>query len=324
MSDRKGINIPDLRISSPSVTQKDREDIQWAAGQDVDWMAVSFIRDADAVREVADILASHGSHIPVLAKIELRDAVDNILAIVGEADAVMVARGDLGIEMPLQRVPLIQKEIVSHCNRHAKPSIIATQMLESMIEHSRPTRAEVSDVANAILDGADAVMLSGETAIGAHAVEAVTTMARIAEDIEASGEIRTFPLEASGGDLPIPVAVSRSAVELADRLDACAIITFTTSGFTARHHSSARSRTPILAISPWETTVRRMALYWGVIPVHITTVEDTEEMIERAKQTAVGVGLAKANDIVVIAAGLPLEVSDTTNLIQVQRIRGTG
>ena len=322
VADRKGINMPDLRISSPSVTDKDHEDIQWAAGQDVDWVAVSFIRDADAIEEVNRELARHGANLPVLAKIELRDAVENIKAIVEVADAVMVARGDLGIEMPMQRVPLIQKEIVSQCNRHAKPSIIATQMLESMTDNPRPTRAEVSDVANAILDGADAVMLSGETAIGAHAVEAVATMVRIAEDVEAYGEIKTLPLlEGSDEGLPIPVAVSRSAVELADRLDARVIITFTTSGFTARHHSAARPRTPILAVSPWEAIVRRMALYWGVMPVQITSVEDTDEMIQRAKQAAVGVGLASGGDVVVIAAGLPLEVSDTTNLIQVQRIR---
>lgn len=322
LGDRKGINMPGFRISSPSITEKDLEDIGWAANREVDYVAVSFIRDAAAVHMVAAELERHGSQVPVIAKIELSDAVDNIKEIVAAADAVMVARGDLGIELPLHRIPLIQKEIVAECGRHAKTSIIATQMLESMTDHPRPTRAEVSDVANAILDGTDAIMLSGETAVGKHAVEAVATMARIAEHIEASGNIEVPPLEGFEGGLPIPVAVSQSAVELAARLEARVIITFTTSGFTARHLSASRPCTPILAVSPMEAVVHRMALYWGVRAVKITQVEDTEEMIAQAKQAAVDQGLARPGDVVVIAAGLPLEVSDTTNLIQVQRIKG--
>ncbi len=322
LGDRKGINMPGFRISSPSITEKDLEDIGWAAEREVDFVAVSFIRDAKAVHTVVEELERHGSQVPVVAKIELSDAVDNIKEIVAAADAVMVARGDLGIEMPLHRIPLIQKDIVDECSRHAKTSIIATQMLESMTDHPRPTRAEVSDVANAILDGTDAVMLSGETAVGKHAVEAVATMARIAEHVETSGKIEVPPLEGFEDGLPIPVAVSQSAVELAARLDARVIITFTTSGFTARHHSASRPRTPILAVSPIDAVVRRMALYWGVRAVKIIQVEDTEEMIAQAKQAAVDQGLAQLGDVVVIAAGLPLEVSDTTNLIQVQRIRG--
>jgi len=322
LGDRKGINMPDFRISSPSITEKDLEDIGWAAEREVDYVAVSFIRDAEAVHMVVEELERHGSQMPVVAKIELSDAVDNIKEIVAAADVIMVARGDLGIEMPLHRIPMIQKEIVAECNRHAKTSIIATQMLESMTEKPRPTRAEVSDVANAILDGTDAVMLSGETAVGKHAVEAVATMARIAEHVETAGEIEVPPLEGFEGGLPIPVAVSQSAVELAARLDARVIITFTTSGFTARHHSASRPRTPILAVSPSEAIVRRMALYWGIRAVKITPVEDTDEMIAQANQTAVDQGLALPGEVVVIAAGLPLEVSDTTNLIQVQRIKG--
>lgn len=321
LGQRKGINMPDFRISSPSVTEKDLEDIKWAASREVDWVAISFIRDAEAIRTVTDELRGCGSDAPVVAKVELKDAVDNIRQIVMAADAVMVARGDLGIEMPLQRVPIIQKEIVSQCSKHAKVSIIATQMLESMTEQPRPTRAEVSDVANAILDGADAVMLSGETAVGRYPHEAVATMSRIARDVEASGTISVPPLEGLEGGLPIPVAVSHTSVDLAARLGAKAIITFTTSGFTARHHSASRPSTPILAVSPWEKVVRRMALYWGVHAVQVTPVEDTDEMVTRAKQAAVDCGLASPGDVVVIAAGLPLEVSDTTNLIQVQRIK---
>jgi pyruvate kinase len=322
VGNRKGINMPDFRISSPSITEKDLHDIKWAAHAGIDYVAVSFIRDAEAIHQVSKELQRHGCDAPVIAKIELRDAVENIADIVSAADAVMVARGDLGIELPLQKIPLIQKDIVHKCNRHAKPSIIATQMLESMTESPRPTRAEVSDVANAILDGADAVMLSGETAVGSHPAEAVGTMDSIAEHVEASGRILAPPLEGFAEGLPIPVAVSRSAVDLAERLEARAIITFTTSGFTARHHSAPRPKTPILAVSPRETVVRRMALYWGVRPVQITQVDDTEEMVEKAKQAAVEEGLASAGDVVVIAAGLPLEVSDTTNLVQVQRIKG--
>jgi pyruvate kinase len=313
--------MPDFRISAHSVTAKDLEDIEWAASKEVDYVAVSFIRDDEAIHAVARELARHGADIPVVAKIELSDAVDNIAAIVRAADAVMVARGDLGIEMPLQRIPIIQKEIVSQCNRHAKPSIIATQMLESMTDHPRPTRAEVSDVANAILDGADAVMLSGETAVGSHPIETVATMARISEHAEGSGMIKSPPLEGFEDGLPIPVAVSRSAVDLAALLDANVIITFTTSGFTARHHSATRAQTPILAVSPWKAVVRRMALYWGVLPALITPVDDTEEMIGQATQAALDMGLVSGGDVVVIAAGLPLEVSDTTNLIQVLRLK---
>jgi pyruvate kinase len=274
------------------------------------------------VNSVRRELHRQGAEVPVVAKIELRDAVDNICDIVTASDAVMVARGDLGIELPLSRIPLIQKEIVSQCNRHAKPSIIATQMLESMTDSPRPTRAEVSDVANAILDGADAVMLSGETAVGRYPSEAVAQMDSIAKDVEAGGVIETPELVGFPEGLPIPVAVSQSAVDLARRLDAKAIITFTTSGFTARHHAASRPRTPILAVSPWETIVRRMALYWGVQAVTITQVGGTEDMIEQAKQAALDEGLAEPGDVVVIAAGLPLEVSDTTNLIQVRRIKG--
>lgn len=322
LGNRKGINLPDFRISSPSVTEKDMEDIQWAASAGIDYVAVSFIRDAEAVNGVRKELHRHGAEVPVVAKIELADAVENIRSIVAVADAVMVARGDLGIELPLSRIPLIQKEIVNHCNRHAKPSIIATQMLESMTDSPRPTRAEVSDVANAILDGADAVMLSGETAVGEYPMEAVAQMDSVARDVESGGVIETPELEDFPEGVPIPVAVSRSTVELARNLGAKAIITFTTSGFTARHHAVSRPNTPILAVSPWEAIVRRMALYWGVEAVAVTAVEDTEEMIERAKQAAIQEGLAGPGDVVVIAAGLPLEVSDTTNLIQVHRIRG--
>jgi len=322
IGNNKGINMPDFRISSPSVTPKDLEDIRWAASAGVDYVAISFIRDAEAIHTVHKELHRHGSMLPVVAKIELRDAVDNIQDIVAVADVVMVARGDLGIELPLARIPLIQKEIVRHCNRHAKPSIIATQMLESMTDNPRPTRAEVSDVANAVLDGADAVMLSGETAVGRYPVEAVSQMDCIAKDVEEGGIIETPELEAFPDGLPIPVAVSRSSVDLARRLDARVIITFTTSGFTARHHAASRPTTPILAVSPWEAVVRRMALYWGVQAVMVTQVDDTEEMIELAKEAAVTVGLAAPGDVVIIAAGLPLEVSDTTNLVQVQRIKG--
>ncbi len=321
LKDRKGMNIPEVQISSPSVTPKDVEDIGWAADVGADYLAVSFVRDAETVLEVKRRLEGHGISIPVVAKIELRDAVDNIRQIVEASDAVMVARGDLGIEIPLQRVPIIQKDIVSLCNRHAKPSIIATQMLESMTENPRPTRAEVSDVANAILDGADAVMLSGETAIGRHPAEAVATMESIAKEVEVEWPSTTPPIEGFDDGIPIPVAVARATVYLAEGLSAEAIITFTTSGFTARHHSAARPNRPILAVSPSEAVVRRMALYWGVRPALITPVDDTDGMIDRAKDAACMEGLAKPGSLVVIAAGLPLDVSDNTNLIQVHTIK---
>jgi pyruvate kinase len=320
LKDHKGINLPDLRISAPSVTKKDMRDIAWAARAGADYIAVSFVRDARAVNAVRHELRGRGSDIPIVAKVELRDAVESIEGIVDAADAVMVARGDLGIELPLQRVPIIQKRIVSICNRHAKPSIIATQMLESMTESPRPTRAEVSDVANAILDGTDAVMLSGETAVGRYPAETVATMATIAEEVEASAPPVSPPLEGYEGALPIPVAVARSAVDLAKMLEASALITFTSSGFTARHHSAARPGQPILAVSPNPKTVRRMSLYWGVRPALVTPVADTEHMIERAKRAAVREGLAGPGSIVVIASKLPLRARDSTNLIQVQRI----
>jgi len=321
LKDHKGINLPDIRISAPSVTDKDHEDIRWAARAGADYVAVSFVRDARTVRHVREELERHGSDALIIAKAELRDAVEHIGPIVDASDAVMVARGDLGVELPLEDVPIIQKRIVSVCNAHAKPSIIATQMLESMTENPRPTRAEVSDVANAILDGADAVMLSGETAVGLHPVEAVRTMARICEAMEEAVPAKAPPLQGYSGALPIPVAVARSAVDLAEMVKASAIITFTTSGFTARHHSAARPQRPILAVSPSESTVRRMSLLWGVRPSMVRPVEDAEGMIELAKRAAVDEGVARPGSVVVIAAKLPLQARDSTNLIQVQRIQ---
>lgn len=317
LGEHKGVNLPSTVLELPSLTAKDKEDIDWAIAQKVDYLALSFIRKPVDVLALKKILRDKKADIPVIAKIEKGEAVKNLKAIIEAADGVMVARGDLGVELSLEKVPVIQKEIIETCQALEKPVIVATQMLESMVKEPTPTRAEVSDVANAIFDGADAVMLSEETSIGAYPVETVEMMARIALQAESRMKFRPRELMADGN---IDVAVAHAACVLAQVVKAKAIITFTETGSTSRRVSKHRPDIPVLGVVTNERTLRRLALYFGVQPVRIDAFHDTDEMITKTEKAILSEGLLKPNETVVITAGVPVNVPGTTNLIKVHRI----
>ncbi len=319
---RKGVNLPDTRLPVTSVTERDLEDLRFGIEQGVDWVAVSFVREAQDLQPVRYTIEAAGADIGVIAKIEKREAVENFEGILQAADGIMIARGDLGVEMPIDEVPLLQKEIIARCNRAGKPVITATQMLETMISAPHPTRAEATDVANSILDGTDAVMLSGETAMGQYPVEAVTVMHRIALRTEQALKegVVAQPNQPAAGSLSITEAVAEAVCHIAYDISACAIICATTSGSTARLVSKYRPKTPIVAFSPNEITYRRLALSWGVQPRLIPQVYTMEEMLQTAVNTAVELGLASEGDKVVITAGVPIGVPGYTNLIKVHTI----
>ncbi len=324
LKSNKGINLPRALLDIPAITAKDRHDLAFAVAQQVDWIALSFVRTADEVmglKQLARFLSPTGDSTPVMAKIEKPEALDNIDNIIAEADAIMVARGDLGIEILPEEVPIAQKQIIEKCNREGVPVITATQMLESMIKNPRPTRAEASDVANAILDGTDAIMLSGETSIGVHPVKAVRTMVRIADEIEAHRpEIFPCPLLTSTRrtDHTVAAAMSHAARETAHDLNATAIITPTTSGYTARLMSRYRPCSPVIAVTPNPIVQRQLMLYWGVTPLLAPRADNTDEIIAHAVEAALGNGLVKDGDTVVITAGSAGSAAGTTNLIRVQ------
>ena len=317
----KGINLPDTDLRLPPLTDKDLADLHFGLDAGVDYVALSFVGAADEVLDLKARIKAAGHDVPVIAKIERRQAVENLEAIVEAADAVMVARGDLALEIGAERVPVVQKEIIRVANERARPVITATQMLESMIEHPQPTRAETSDVANAILDGTDAVMLSAETAAGAFPVEAVRQMKRIALEIE-----RVLDHERLGsrgddyGHGSVTYAISGAAVQIAAAVDATAIIAMTTSGSTAQRVADRRPRTPLYGATRSEATYRRLALTWGVEPIRTPPYQTTDEMIQVALATAEAAGLVKSGDLVVITSGLPHGVTGTTNMVQVQRV----
>lgn len=315
---RKGVNVPGVPIKLPSVTEKDIEDIVFGIKHEVDFIAASFVRNAADVLEIRRILEQYDAPIKIIAKIETQAAVDNIDEILEVADGIMVARGDLGVEIPAEEVPLVQKQIISQCNYLGKPVITATQMLESMIWNPRPTRAEASDVANAIIDGTDAVMLSGETAYGKYPVEAVKTMARIAEKTEQAifGE-SYVPAAEVLAEKTITSAIGHATFTVAQELGAAAIMTPTTSGFTARMVARHRPRAPIVATSPDPVVCRQLLLVWGVIPINTINAEGTDAIISTAVRAALDAGLIKLGDLVVITAGVPAGIAGTTNLLKV-------
>jgi pyruvate kinase len=321
LKDLKGINLPGVNVSSPSLTAKDRVDLDFCLGMGVDFIALSFVRKSEDVDDLKKIIFERGLHIPVVAKIEKPEALRNFKSILKSADAVMVARGDLGVEIAAERVPLIQKKIIRACNLAGKPVITATQMLESMISHPRPTRAETSDVANAILDGTDAVMLSGETASGQFPVEAVRTMVKIALDLERADLIGREPLRETKGS-SISEAVAEAACRAASTLKAKAAVVFTQSGSTARLIAKFRPQLPIIAFTPYPETERRLALSWGVQTRPIGSVEGTDHQIAAVENTLLGSGF-KRGDVVVITMGVPVEARGSTNLIKVHKL-GTG
>ena len=324
LKSNKGINLPRAPLDIPAITAKDRKDLAFALERQVDWIALSFVRAADEVmglKQLIRFLSPTDEPVPVVAKIEKPEALGKIDDIIATADAIMVARGDLGIELSAEEVPLAQKQIIEKCNREGVPVITATQMLESMIHNTRPTRAEASDVANAILDGTGALMLSGETSIGAHPVKALRTMVRIAEEVEGhKSEVFACPLLIPGA-LHAPTvadAVSHAARETAQDLNAAAIITPTASGYTAGLMSRYRPESPIVAVTPSPAVQRQLMLYWGVTPLLAPRTDNTDEMTAQAVEAAKARGLVKAGDTVVITAGSAGTAPGTTNLMKVQ------
>jgi pyruvate kinase len=321
LSDHKGLSLPHVPLPASCLTDKDKEDLRFGIAQGIDFVAVSFVRTTDDIREVRQFLHAHGADLPIVAKLERQEVLANLPGILTMVDAVMVARGDLGLDVPLEEVPHIQKEVIRQARAAKVPVIVATQMLESMVTHLRPTRAEVSDVSTAIFDGADAIMLSAETASGRYPVEAVAVMARIAERAEQAvlgPQARRRREERVG--VGFPEALSDAAATAADVLGARAIVAFTQSGFSARLISQERPRVPIIALTPFVEVQRRLALSWGVTSRLIRKVETTDEMIEEAEATLLGEGTVSLNDVVVIISGSPMWVTGTTNLLKLHRI----
>lgn len=317
LGSHKNLHVPGVSLDLPALTEKDIADINFAIEHKFDFIAASFVRRATDVLAIRRVLEERGANIAIIAKIENHEGVEKIDEILKVASGIMVARGDLGVDLPPEEVPLIQKKIIEKCNRAGKPVITATQMLESMINNPRPTRAEAADVANAILDGTDAVMLSGETAAGKYPVEAVKTMARIAARAEeALTYLRTYPPE-KDGTKTVTDAISHAVCTAAAELKAAAIITSTKSGYTARMVSKYRPRAPIIAVTPSMEVVRRLALVWGVQPLLVKETSGTDEMIAAAIKVALSAGFIKAGDLVVITAGVPVGVPGTTNLLKV-------
>jgi len=321
LKEKKGINLPGINVAAPPLTEKDLKDIEFVLTQDVDYIALSFVRRVSDIIRVKEIIHKHGKDTPVIAKIERHEAIENFDEILKAADAIMVARGDLGVELSPERVPTIQKTIIQKCNFAGKPVIVATQMLESMIESPMPTRAEASDVANAIIDGADAIMLSGETATGQYPEEAVATMSKISEDVERfvlrnrqNGTKSFNPLHTVADGLCY--ATTHTAIDLGAK----AIVTYTESGRTALLISKYRPSIPILAITISEKISRRVNLYWGVIPSLIGSIASLEEVMAKSEEVAIASGIVNNGEYILITAGIPFGKAGSTNLMKIQKI----
>jgi pyruvate kinase len=320
ISDHKGISFPHVPLPVSCLTPKDREDLRFGITQGIDFVAVSFVRSAADIAEVRKFLHEQGAELPIVAKLERQEVMNNLSGILTMVDAVMVARGDLGVDVPLEDVPHIQKEVIRQARLAKVPVIVATQMLESMVTHLRPTRAEVSDVATAIFDGADAIMLSAESATGRYPVEAVEVMARIAERAEQVTLRMDVPRKHGEGAVGFPEAISDAAATAARVLKARAIVAFTQSGFSARLISQERPDVPIIALTPFAEVQRRLGLSWGVSSRLIRKVETTDEMIEEIEATLLGDGFVRVNDTIVIISGSPMWVTGTTNLLKLHRV----
>jgi pyruvate kinase len=318
VSNNKGINLPGVAVNVPALSDKDEADLRWGLRAGADLIALSFVRDAKDVQRVHVIMAEEGRHVPVIAKIEKPQAVDNLEGIVDAFDGIMVARGDLGVELPLEAVPIVQKRAVELARRNAKPVIVATQMLESMITSPVPTRAETSDVANAVLDGADAVMLSGETSVGEYPVVVVETMARIIESTEDHGLERILPLttkpRTQGG------AITLAASEVADFVEARYLCIFTESGDSARRMSRIRSKIPMIAFTPDPGIRRRMSVTWGIHSTLVEHVQHTDRMFIQVDDYLLSNDLAKVGDKVVVISGSPPGIVGSTNDIRVHKV----
>jgi pyruvate kinase len=318
ISNHKGINLPGVAVSVPALSEKDIGDLRWALRLRADWIALSFVRSGRDAEDARKIMQEEGVFLPLVAKIEKPQALENLEEIVDTFDGLMVARGDLGVEMPLENVPLAQKRIIELARRNAKPVIVATQMLESMISAPRPTRAEASDVANAVLDGADAVMLSGETSVGAYPLETVSTMARIVETVEENGlekvvDIDWQPRTRSG-------IICKAAVEVAERCDAKFLVAFTQSGDSARRLSRIRSNVPVLAFTPESVVRSQLAMSWGVETFLGDTVEHTDEMVMQVDRGLLDIDRCGQGELVVIVAGSPPGIPGSTNALRIHRM----
>ena len=318
LTSHKGVNLPSSTLSMPAMTEKDRRDLLFGLEAEVDFVALSFVRNAADVHAIKKIIRRQNKQTPVIAKIEKHEALDHMDAIIAAADGIMVARGDLGVEVPLEGVPAIQKVLVRKANNQGKPVIIATQMLRSMVDSPRPTRAEAADIANAVLDGADAIMLSEETAMGQYPVESVHYMALIASSAEKNYPHNYYlrmPPQKSTAE-----AVANAACSLAKNLDAAAIVATTRSGSTAAQISRYRPKQLLIALSPDEAAVRRMPLYWGCNPIRLESIEDTDEMVERAAEAVLSKGHVRKGEKVVITAGRPIWAEGTTNILWVKTL----
>jgi pyruvate kinase len=317
VSNNKGLSLPNVALSVPAMSEKDADDLRFALGLGVDLIALSFVRSPDDIKLVHEIMDEVGRRVPVIAKIEKPEAVARLEAIVNAFDALMVARGDLGVELPLEQVPLVQKRAVQLCREQAKPVIVATQMLDSMIENSRPTRAEASDVANAVLDGADAVMLSGETSVGAWPIVTVQTMARIIRSTEA-------------GDIPVPRlqhdpktrggAITQAASNIARAVNARALVAFSQTGDTVRRLARLHCELPLLAFTPDADVLRQLSLSWGVEAFLVDYVQHTDDMFRQVDHAMLGLGRGLPGDLVVVVAGTPANTPGSTNTLRIHQL----
>ena len=319
-SDR-GINVPGVALKTPPFLDVNLKNLTFGIDQAVDFVALSFVREPEDVRQVRSFLREKGADTPLIAKIEKWEACQNLDAILAEADGLMVARGDLGVEIPLEKVPLLQKEIIRKCNLAGKPVITATQMLESMVRSPSPTRAEVTDIANSIFDGTDAIMLSGETAVGRYPLEAVAVMAKVALETEAALPYSRMLMEKGSALEPqTDDAIAFSSCHTAHQLGAAAIVAFTSSGSTARRVSKYRPAMPILAATPSPKQKRRLLISWGIYPYEVQEPASVHEVFAQGASLSLATGIARKGDLIVITAGLPLAVPGTTNLLKVERV----
>lgn len=327
LGERKGVNVPNVKVKLPALTEKDKQDIQFGIEQGFDFIAASFVRTAAAIYEIKDILAANGSNMAVIAKIENAEGIENLDDIIEASDGIMVARGDMGVEIPAQEVPFIQKRIINKCNEACKPVITATQMLDSMIRNPRPTRAEVTDVANAVYDGTDAVMLSGETAMGKYPVEALSMMASIVEETEKHLDYRAYRQRkvSAVNEHNVSNAVCYSSVSTAHDLEAKVIVAPSITGFTTRLLSKWRPESLIIGLSPSSSALRQMQLYWGVKPYHAKRAESTDVLIYSSMELLKSKGVIKENDTVVVTAGVvsPVKKHEPaihTNIMRVVKV----
>jgi len=319
VSNNKGINLPGVAVSVPALSDKDKDDLTWALRIGADMVFLSFVRSAEDVKDVHAIMDQVGRRIPILAKVEKPQAVDNLAGIVEAFDGVMVARGDLGVELPLEQVPIVQKHAIQMCREAGKPVIVATQMLESMMENSRPTRAEASDVANAILDGADAVMLSGETSVGKHPNAVVRTMARIVDYTEENG-LERLPKLPKRKDLSVGEAVTKQAVDVARDIKASYLVAFTETGQSARVMAALRSRIPMMAFTPNAAVRQQLAVVWGMQTSLVAPATHTDQMVEQIDAELLAEDGTKAGERCVLIAGVPPGIAGSTNSMRVHVI----